>query len=151
MEQSLSTANVQFETTIKATKENVWHCLINETNMWWTKDFYTNAKTKGFYIEGRIGGKAYEDYGDGQGLIWAEVIGVDAPNAIHLKGMLAPDFGGPAISYLSIQLTTSEAGTVFNLSDTLFGAVNENTANQISAGWKMIYAEAFKNFVESKS
>ena len=141
---------VKFEIAIDASVDLVWQSLVNDTAKWWGSDFYTNPKTKGFHIEGRLGGRTFEDYGDGEGLIWAEVIGVDAPNAIMMKGLLAPDFGGPAISYLSIKLLPDGSGTRFQLTDTLFGAVNDGTAAQIEAGWKTIYGEALKNYFESE-
>ncbi|MEO9483977.1 MAG: hypothetical protein ABJG47_11045 [Ekhidna sp.] len=147
---TLSSATIQFEITLQADVDSVWNNLVNQTTKWWSKDFYTNTKTKGFHIEGRIGGKAYEDFGDGEGLIWSEVIGVDAPNSIQMKGLLAPEFGGPAISYISINLKSNGSETVFKFSDTLFGALGEATADQIESGWKMIYGEAFKNYIESK-
>ena len=74
----LNAMQAKVETKINADIKVVWYCLVNETTKWWGKDFYTNSKTKGFYIDASFGGKAYEDFGDGEGLIWAEVIGVDS-------------------------------------------------------------------------
>ena len=147
---SINSLEVKVEVTINADINIVWKCLINETTNWWSKDFYTNPKTKGFHIDSRIGGRVFEDFGNGEGLSWAEIIGLDSPNSILMKGFLAPDFGGPAISYISIQLSSNGTGTNFKLTDTLFGAVNEGSASQIEAGWRMIYEEAFKTYVEAR-
>lgn len=147
----MTTIQVQFEILIHQKIERVWHCLIHEAPKWWSKEFYTSTKTKSFHIEGHIGGRAYEDFGKGEGFVWSEVIGLHSPNSIQMKGLLAPEYGGPAISYLSIQLKADGANTTFRFSDTLFGDVNEGAAEQIEAGWKMIYAQAFKNYVEQVS
>ena len=147
----MNAISVGFEIVIHAEIDAVWDCLVNKTSKWWSRDFYTNPKTKGFYIESRIGGRAYEDFGQGEGFVWSEVIGVDSPNAIHMKGLLAPAFGGPAISYISIHLQADGASTILKLSDALLGAVSEKGAAQIEAGWKMIYGEAFKHYVESST
>ncbi len=144
----MNVVQVKLETTINENLQTVWDCLVNDTAKWWRKDFYTNQKTKGFHIEARLGGRAYEDFGEEEGLTWSEVIGVDSPNSIQFKGLLAPDFGGPAISYISIQLSPNGEGTIFKLTDTLFGAIDEASASQIETGWKMIYEEAFKKYVQ---
>lgn len=151
MDQALNAIQVQFDVQLNAGIDTVWNCLINDAPKWWSSDFYTNAKTKAFYIEGRIGGKAYEDFGNGEGLIWSEVIGVDAPNSLQMKALLMPEFGGPATSIIAIRLESDQSGTMLTLSDTLFGAVNESTAAQIEAGWKMIYGKAFKAYVDAQN
>ncbi len=141
---------VKLETNIAADIHRVWDCLVNQTTQWWKADFYTSTKTKGFQIEARIGGKVYEDFGNGEGLVWSEVIGVDSPKTLHMKGLLSPDFGGPAISYTTIELKPDEKETRFSLTDTYFGMITEDTLVQIESGWRMIYAEAFKYYVENK-
>lgn len=145
----INSFKVRVETTIQAECHRVWHCLVNETTEWWKADFYTNPKTRDFRIEARIGGRAYEDFGNGEGLVWSEVIGVDSPKALHMKGLLSPDFGGPAISYTAIELKSDGKGTLFSLTDTYFGVITEDTLAQIESGWRMIYTEAFKHYVES--
>lgn len=142
---SINAVQAKVDTTINADIQTVWDCLVKETTKWWHKGLYTNEKTKGFHIQAQLGGMAYEDFGGCEGLTWSKVIGVDSPNSIQFKGLLSPDFGGPAISYTAVQLAANESGTIFKLTDTLFGAVYEGNAAQIESGWKMIIEVAFKN------
>lgn len=142
--------SIQFEVPIRAHLRSVWKGLVDETTQWWAKDFYTNQRTKGFYIEPKVGGRMFEDFGENEGLLWAEVIGVDSPNSIQMKGLLTPDFGGPAISFVKLSLKQQGSETLLNVSDALFGAVNEGTAKQVEAGWRMIYEQAFKGYMENK-
>jgi len=147
---NLSTIKIEVKTIIHATIEEVWTALTEETSTWWSNTFYTNPKTKAFKIEAHIGGKMYEDMGNGEGLVWANVVGVDKPRFIQFQGLLSPDFGGPAISFTKMELLESDGSTLFIMTDTLMGAVNEHSKKSLQEGWEMIFKEHFKNYVEQK-
>ncbi len=51
---------VELEIEIAASPEKVWKALMEDTTFWWPKNFYTGPKAKGFHIEPRLGGRAYE-------------------------------------------------------------------------------------------
>lgn len=147
-QQPICTVKIHLEIPIKATIEKVWDCLIKDVNLWWRKDFYTSSKTRRFIIEAKVGGRMYEDYGNEEGLLWANVIGIDSPNSIEFKGHLTPQFGGPAISFIKLSLKADGEGTVLTLSDTVLGEVSEKNKKELTAGWKLIYEDGFKNYVE---
>jgi DNA-binding transcriptional ArsR family regulator len=149
MEQTTRTINIVLEIPIKAKIAHVWQCLLQDVNLWWRKDFYTSSRTKEFIIEPKVGGRMYEDYGNDEGLLWAEVIVLDSPNVIELKGHLSPQFGGPAISFMKLSLKENDGSTVLTLSDTVLGDVDENTEKELTSGWKMLYEDAFKSYAES--
>ncbi len=142
--------DINLEIPINAPQQKVWDCLLNDINLWWRKDFYTSPNTKEFIIEPKIGGKMYEDYGNGNGLLWAEIIILDAPRVVEFKGRLTPQFGGPAMSFIRIALEEKDGTTVLLLTDTVFGNVSEESKEQLTAGWKLLYEETFKSYVESK-
>jgi hypothetical protein len=91
----------------------------------------------------------YEDYGGDNGLLWANVMVLDAPNNLELKGHLSPNFGGPAMTFMKLYLKESDGATILTLTDTTFGDVSETTKEQLSSGWKMLYEDTFKKYVES--
>jgi DNA-binding transcriptional ArsR family regulator/uncharacterized protein YndB with AHSA1/START domain len=150
MEQDTSTIRILLEIPIKASIHQVWECLTREAKIWWPKDFYTSARTKNFVIEPVVGGMMYEDYGNNEGLLWANVIIVDSPNVIEFKGHLSPQFGGPAISFLRLSLREEKALTVLTLTDTVLGPISENTKKELTSGWKLLYEDSFKKYVEEK-
>ncbi len=150
MNDQANTITIQLEIPIEANINLVWKCLLEEAGVWWRKDFYTSAKTQNFIIEPFVGGRMYEDYGDGNGLLWANVMVLDAPNNVELKGHLSPSFGGPAMTFMKLALEEREGGTTLTLTDTTFGNVSENSKDQLTAGWKMLYEDTFKKYVESK-
>ncbi|MEQ9305381.1 MAG: helix-turn-helix domain-containing protein [Marinoscillum sp.] len=149
MQQSQVT-KIQLEITINAGIETTWQALINDIGLWWRKDFYTSPKTREFILEARPGGKMYEDYGNNEGLVWAEVIVLDSPRVLELKSHLSPEYGGPVFSFLRIQLDSVENGTILKLSDVGIGVMSDDAIKQTTAGWKMLFEEGFKGYVETK-
>lgn len=137
---------VEMETVISAPKQRVWKGLIEDTTLWWPKAFYTSPKATNFHIEPKLGGRMYEDWGDGNGVIWAQVFALDAPNAIHLQGCLSPPYG-PAVAIIVFQLEEREGTTVLKLSDSTIGKTDKC---EKEAGWKELFEGSFKPFVESR-
>ena len=146
---TITTTTVFIELTINATKSRVWQALTAETGQWWKKDFYTNPKTREFVLESRLGGLMYEDAGEEEGLVWASVIGIDSPNSLQLKGQLSPKYGGPAISFMKIQLEDAEDATILKMSDTIFGSISDNLQQNLKEGWQAIFEEGLKPYAEA--
>ena len=150
MEQSHIT-RIQLEIVIDASIETTWKALVNDIGLWWRKDFYTSSKTKEFILEAKPGGKMYEDYGNDEGLVWGEVIVLDAPNVLELKSHLSPSFGGPLFSFLRLSLMGTGNSTTLTLNDVGVGYMSSETNEQTKAGWEMLFEEGFKTYVESQN
>lgn len=151
MENQFHSFQIELEVPIQAPIAFVWDCLIHDIHLWWRKDFYTSSKTTSFILEPFVGGRMYEDYGNKNGLLWGNVLVIDAPHTLELKGHLTPQWGGPAITFMKLTFKEDQGSTVLHLSDTTFGQVTENSKKQLEEGWKMIYADAFKGYVEGKN
>ncbi len=141
-------AQIELEIPIKAGPNQVWEALVHETSRWWHKDFYTSSATKGFVIEPRLGGHAYEDFGEGTGQIWYTVMGIQPPRSIMLLGLLTPAFGGPAQTILELNLKSSGETTILQLSDTIFGKVGDQKLTQTREGWMLLFEGGLRAFVE---
>ncbi len=150
MNNQANTVTIELEIPIKADIGFVWNCLLEDMGIWWRKDFYTSPKTESFIIEPFVGGRMYEDYGGGNGLLWANVMVLDAPHNLEWKGHLSPSFGGPAITFMKLSLTEREGVTILSVKDTTFGNVTENSKDQLTSGWEMLFEDTFKKYVESK-
>ncbi len=144
----VTTTTVFIELAINAKKSRVWQALTTETGKWWKKDFYTNPKTREFVLESRLGGLMYEDAGEDEGLVWASVIGIDSPNSLQLKGQLSPKYGGPAISFMKIQLEDAKGTTILKMSDTIFGSIPDNLQQNLTEGWQAIFEDGLKPYAE---
>ena len=137
---------VTMEILIHASKENVWKALVDETTFWWPRNFYTKAAAKSFHIEPKLGGRMYEDYGNGQGLIWYNVFGVDAPDSILLQGVMGAKYG-PANTILELSLEEKDGVTTLKLTDSTIGKTD---ASEKEAGWKELFHGSFLPFVEAR-
>jgi uncharacterized protein YndB with AHSA1/START domain len=153
MPEPFHVAEIEFSFAVLAPIARVWQVLTQESKHWWPADFATSPKTKGFLIQPKLGGFAFEDFGDGTGFVWYTVIGVDAPNKLMLQGLLTAAFGGPATTIVEIELEAAgDAATTFHLSDTIFGRIKSEKADLTEQGWRQIFEIGFKSYIEqSKS
>jgi hypothetical protein len=131
---------VEVDVRINATLERVW----------WPKDFYTVATTKGFILEPRLGGRVYEDWGDGAGLLWFTVIGINPPVSLTLLGHLTPTFGGPAMTMLELTLENVGETAVLHVMETMSGRAEQGSEATLREGWVTIFDGGLRGYVESQ-
>jgi DNA-binding transcriptional ArsR family regulator/uncharacterized protein YndB with AHSA1/START domain len=139
-------AQVELEIGIAAAPEKVWKALIADTSFWWPKDFYTSPRAKGFHIEPKLGGSMYEDWGNGEGLVWFRVFGIGAPELLELEGCMSPPYG-PAHTLLKLELKPAGKGTVLRVSDSTIGISGHSDSKE--EGWRRIFDAGLKEYVES--
>ena len=151
MEKPARTIEIKMEIPIAANQELVWDCLAQDMSIWWRKDFYTSPNTEKMILEPWVGGRMYEDYGDNNGLLWANVIVMNKPHVMEFRGHMTPQFGGPATTFTKLSLKEDGDQTILTLENTVFGAISEGTEDSLSGGWKMLYEDAFKSYAETKA
>ncbi|MEM9919687.1 MAG: helix-turn-helix domain-containing protein [Bacteroidota bacterium] len=150
LEKQLQSITVNVDLQIDASPVKVWKALTEQTSDWWLEEFFTNLKTKEILIETKLGGLMYENTGEGEGFVWANVVGIDIPHSIQLKGLLTPAFGGPAISFLRIELRAVEKATRLRLSDDVFGDISPDLPMLLEVRWRRLLEDGLKRFVEQK-
>ena len=100
-------------------------------------------------FEVKPGGRLYEDAGNGNGLVWYQVIALNAPNSITMSGFIAPPFGGPATSLLNISFSSrNKSATVMEVTDSTFGCLEEATTLE---GWRQLFEGGFKAWIEKET
>jgi uncharacterized protein YndB with AHSA1/START domain/DNA-binding transcriptional ArsR family regulator len=139
---------VVVEVQINAPREKVWQTLTSEASLWWPKDYYVNAEGSTFHIEPKIGGYMFEDYGDGEGTIWATVTQVKKNESMRLSAEVWPEFGGPARSIHVYTLSDKDGGTMLRFADTMYGRVTAGTIASMTEGWNYLFGKAFKDYAE---
>ncbi len=153
MPEKMSTATVTSAThrlTLEIAKPPtvVWEGFTRELQAWWPKDFYATESPRRMVFEVKPGGRLYEDAGNGNGLVWYQVIALDAPRALTLAGFIAPPFGGPATSLLRVEFSANgQAGTLMEVTDSTFGCLDESTTAE---GWRTLFEDGFKAWIESQ-
>ena len=142
---SLSAATFELELPIASTSERVWKALSRESHRWWPKEFVTSERTQQFVIEAKLGGRVYEDFGDGDGLLWYTVIGIDQGRELILAGHLLPPYGGPATTSLILTLESLPDATLLRIRDHRFGMLGGSPIE----GWRQVFEDGLRRYVES--
>lgn len=139
------------EVSISAPPARVWDAFVQETDAWWRPDFRTDPKTRSVLLEAKVGGRLYEDYGEGDGLLWGTVVLIKTGERLDLVGVSGPEWGGPHTGYHSFTFQEVDDATVVRLVDTYHGFVSEKTRSSLEEGWKLLIGEGLKPYVEGKA
>jgi hypothetical protein len=143
------TATHRLTLEIPQAHATVWKSFTDEIDSWWPRDFRATETPQRMVFELKPGGRLYEDAGDGNGLVWYQVIALDAPRSISLAGFVAPPFGGPATSLLRIAFSAQGASaTVMEVTDSTFGVLGDPAST--AEGWRLLFADGFKAWIERK-
>lgn len=150
IDQAASTADIQLEVHIDAPRERVWQALTQDIGAWWHKDFFMGANAT-FHCDPKLGGWMYEDWGDGEGLIWGTITGIRSPELLITAGDTSAEWGGPNRGIMSWNLAASDDGasTTVRFRHALHGRVSEQTRQSLEGGWKLLIADCMKPYAES--
>ncbi len=138
----------ELEVVIDASRETVWRALTEETNAWWLPDFHMVGEGSVVRLEARAGGQLIEGREDGSSLLWYTVLMCTPAKALHFAGSIGPKWGGPATSLLELELEERRGGTALRILDALFGHVSEETAASLESGWRQLFTDGLKRYVE---
>jgi DNA-binding transcriptional ArsR family regulator/uncharacterized protein YndB with AHSA1/START domain len=138
---------VELQVPIAAPPADVWRALVDETTLWWPRDFYTGP-ARGFHIEPRLHGRVFEDWGDGNGVVWYQVFAISPGKSLDLSGCMAVPYG-PAMTLLHIELVAEGKGTVLKVSDSTIGDVHGGAAAKTD-GWRQVFEGGLKSYVEGQ-
>lgn len=137
------------EVEIEAPVARVWKALTGQASSWWHPGFHARPGARAFVIEARVGGRAYEDCGDGEGLVWYTVTGVARNELLQLMGDLDSSYGGPARLHTTFRLRADGDRTVVRLEECAFGRVTEKTRVNLAKGWDVLLRGCLKVFAET--
>ncbi len=154
--QPAHTAQLELSIPIDAPRERVFQALLNETTAWWPADFFAAGMGRAcpgpapvMRIEPRVGGRMYEDWGEGRGALWATVLTIDPPARLEMIGHVTPTFGGPLSNTLQFLLEPrGTSACTLKLVDSMVGAVKPGTAESMDEGWKMLLGQALRAHCE---
>ena len=141
--------DTQLELRIEASVPNVWKAITADIAAWWPKPFYVGEAPKGFVVEPRVGGRVYEDWGNGEGALWATVTSLSDGQHLHWVGDLDPRYGGPARSMTSFTLKPDgENATLLQFRDSAYGQLAAETISELEKGWKELLEGNLKPWLE---
>ncbi|MEM9480217.1 MAG: hypothetical protein AAGA58_11250, partial [Verrucomicrobiota bacterium] len=75
-----------------------------------------------------------------------------AQKKLYLVGHLAPEFGGPSTTSMTLSLEEFDGDRCrLSIHDAHLGNVDQKTIDSLSSGWDQIFREGLKRHVEQKS
>ena len=147
-EQQAKIFNIEFDTYISSSANQVWNLLAFGINEWWMQDFRAIPDST-VSLDLRAGGMLMESGTNGQLLEWYKIQMIVPGESVYLIGHLAPDWGGPTISMLKLSLKSKGNGCVLSVSDSLLGNIDDAKATTIDEGWQLLFGTSLKKYSES--
>lgn len=142
-------AKYEFEIEIQASRDAVWTGLTTEINKWWLPDFHMVGEGSVVSFDTRAGGHLVETKEDGGSLLWYTVLMCAPGESVHLVGHVAPEWGGPSTNTLCFRLEEKGDATILRVQDAHFGHVADSTLESLESGWKQLFGEGLKPYVEA--
>ncbi len=148
VESEFRTIDVQLELQIDAPSERVWRALTSDIRRWWPKPFYVAPTPRAFVLEAHVGGRVYEDWGDGQGMLFATISAIRHGEMLQWVGDMGPDYGGPARTITTFTLESNRKGTLLKFRDTPFGTLGDGVMVGLQKGWTFLLEGCLKPYLE---
>ncbi|HBE69027.1 MAG TPA: hypothetical protein DDW52_12835 [Planctomycetaceae bacterium] len=139
------------EVSFEAPGDSVWKALLRDVNLWWLDDFHMVASDSNVEFDLSAGGKGLVEYrSDGSFLQWyALQCYLPAQKKLYLIGNLAPEFGGPSTSSLTLSVQDQgSTGSKLLIHDAHFGNVDQTTVDSLRSGWEELFGRGLKQHVE---
>ena len=117
-----------------APPERVWQA-ITRIGGWWPHRFRPGS---GVVLEPYVGGRFYEDWGDGSGALYGTVGCWDAGSRVVVSGPMG--MAGPVVGVWSFELSLDGARTLLRCTHRAFGDIDDETAQGYRSGWGEVLA-----------
>lgn len=139
---------IQLDIPIAAAPDKVWTALTRDVGRWWPRDFcIAPTRTRSFRIELKLGGRVYEDWGNGNGLVWWTINSLDAEN--HTFQALGYE-GSCICNSVRFSLQAVRKKTNLHITEQVWGDLPDHVVRIHTEGWKTLFRDGFKVYVEKK-
>ncbi len=141
---------VSMETHIKASPATVWQALTDDAGKWWPAEFFIGGEEgkRSYHIEAVPGGRVYEEWEGGGGLLWGQVCHSVPEQLLQTVGYMFPEWGGPSISFMTWRLTASDNGCTLHFSEGAIGKMPDQWTAEKEKGWKFLLDGVMKAYIE---
>ena len=140
----------QMEVRISASVAVVWKALTEDIGAWWPEAFFAGGEQekRHYHLEPEPGGRMYESWEGGGGILWGNVVAVDPGKLLQVTGTTFPNWGGPSIWFGTWELEADETVTLLKFSESTIGRIDDAHAAGKEKAWKFLFATVLKSFVE---
>ena len=141
---------LSLEIEIGAPIDVVWPSLVDKIGDWWPAEFYAGGVEgeRSFSLECFPGGRMYEEWESGGGLLWGTVIAVEPPVKLQVVGYGFPEWGGPGTWFGTWDLEEKDSSTVLRFSESTVGRVSDAGIESKTKGWRYLFDGVLKAYVE---
>ena len=136
---------IEQEIKINAKPAKVFERLTGDVSPWWDHSF--SEAPKAVVLEAKLGGRFYEDFGDGNGAIYCTVMQLEKDAKLVLVGQMG--MGGAVYGNITFELVADGAATVLKLSHSAIGDVTDEHKKNYSQGWQDLLGKRLKSLVET--
>lgn len=135
------------EVTLNAKSDKVWAALTTDIGKWWAYRVGDDEQTSSVSLDARLGGKFEERWGDGEGVIWGEVVDFRRGKRLRLKGALG--MAGAGVNDYMYELAPKGDKTVLTLKHHGIGCTDPETGKNYDEGWKGLLGKFLPAWLES--
>ena len=129
---------LHLEVGIEASPAEVWEALTTDIGAWWPRSFHIGGEGSTFQLEAQPGGRVFEPWGEGAGLLWGTVNTVEPEKQLRFVSDNFPDYGGPARTYLTWHIEVEGETTFVRFSESLLGAPGPEQLDSMKTGWRFL-------------
>jgi DNA-binding transcriptional ArsR family regulator/uncharacterized protein YndB with AHSA1/START domain len=126
--------DVEQEVEVAAPRERVFDAIC-QMGEWWPHSFREGATVR---LEPRVGGRFWEEWGEGDGALYATVTKLRRPDRLECSGPMG--ISGPVTGVFTLDLEERPGGTLVRLSHHALGAIDEQTRTLYESGWQEVFA-----------
>lgn len=141
---------IELETRIAASPETVWQALTENAGEWWPPEFYIGGEEgkRSYHLEAFPGGRVYEEWDDGGGLLWGQVCNAVPAQLLQVIGYTFPEWGGPSIMFGTWKLTATDDGCILHFTEHTLGRTPEHYVAEKMKGWTFLMDGVLKAYIE---
>jgi len=139
------TVRLACELRFRTTPERLFKAFTDDTLAWFPHS-YGGERTKAVVVEPSVGGRHYEDWGDGRGHLYGHVTVYDPPHHLATRGRLMPG----TIHDSEYEIEADGEESILRMTKVVTGPMNDDEAASIHTyGDLTMFADAIRAHVES--
>ncbi len=136
---------IEVEIRVSAPRERVFTALTTGVGRWWHLRIRQHDLSTTMVLEPHVGGRFFEDLGDGTGALWGTVLDFLPPKLLRIGGPLS--MRTPVTCVFEYHLEEDGNDTIVKFQHRCFGWFEASMKEKHVAGWRQLF-DALKAYAE---
>ena len=125
---------IEMEVSIGAPPQAVFDALTGDVSDWWGRPYVHSDGAKAIRVEACVGGRCWEDWGNGEGALYATIVALSRGKELKMAGPFG--MGGFSHSVVTYTLEPEGQGTLLKVSHVAAGELDEDAKSLYTTGWE---------------